>query len=114
MPRRRDQELLREIGRRIAQARKGKGFTQESLAEAIGVEPVSLSRAETGDRAVSVSTLARLAEALHVGLGDLLDTTRPLPMPAQTPAEAELLRAFSTMSRSRRQVLLRLARELAS
>ena len=69
MPRKRDQELLRDIGQRVAKARTDRGFTQERLAEAVGIEPVTLSRWETGQRAVSVSTLAHIAEVLQVGLG---------------------------------------------
>ena len=58
MPRNRDQELLRQIGRRVGQIRADRGLTQEVLAEAVGLEPVTVSRWETGDRALSVSTLA--------------------------------------------------------
>ena len=114
MPRRRDKELLQAIGQRVAKARKDRGWTQEALAEAVGIEPVSLSRLETGDRALSLSTLARIAEVVGVGLGDLLDTGRELPDAPHGPDDAEVLRAFQGMSRTRRQLLLRLARELSS
>ena len=114
MPRRRDKELLQKIGQRVAKARKDRGWTQEALAEAVGIEPVSLSRLETGDRALSLSTLARIAEVVGVGLGDLLDTGRELPDAPHGPDDAEVLRAFQGMSRTRRQLLLRLARELSS
>lgn len=114
MPRRRDQDLLHGVGRRVADARKARGWTQEALSENLGIEPVTLSRLETGDRALSLSTLARVAQALGVGLGDLLDTRRDMPEPGHGPDEAELLRAYSTMPRSRRQLLLRLARELSA
>jgi transcriptional regulator with XRE-family HTH domain len=114
MPRRRDRNLLQAIGQRVAKARKDRGWTQEALAEAVGIEPVSLSRLETGDRALSLSTLAHIANAVGVGLGDLLDTGRGLPPPSHAPDEAEILRAFQGMSRPRRQLLLRLARELSS
>lgn len=114
MPRRRDRDLLQAIGRRVARVRKEHGWTQEALAEAVGIEPVSLSRLETGDRALSLSTLARIADVVGVGLGDLLDTHRELPAAKHDPDEAELLRAYSSLSRTRRQLLLRLARELSS
>ena len=50
MPRKRDEDLLREVGRRVAQIRRVRGWTQEALAGAVGIEPVTLSRLETGDR----------------------------------------------------------------
>jgi transcriptional regulator with XRE-family HTH domain len=62
MPRQRDQELITGIGRRVAQARRDRGFTQEALAEAVGIEAVTLSRLETGDRALSLSTLASISK----------------------------------------------------
>ncbi len=112
MPRKRDQELLRDIGQRVAKARTDRGFTQERLAEAVGIEPVTLSRWETGQRAVSVSTLARIAEVLQVGLGDLLDVSRTLPETDHGPDEAALLRGFGRLTPSRRSLVVQILREL--
>ena len=113
MPRTRDQELLREVGRRVAKARADRGFTQERLAEVVGIEPVTLSRWETGHRALSLSTLAAIAETLEIGLGDLLDMERDLVAPEYGPDELELLRTFARLTDARRDLVLRLARELA-
>jgi transcriptional regulator with XRE-family HTH domain len=113
MPRQRDHQLVQDVGRRVAQARKDRGFTQEALAEAVQIEPVTLSRLETGDRALSLSTLASIATVLGVGLGDLLDDGRVIPAPEHGPEEAELLRLFGRITPSGRDVLLRVARELA-
>jgi len=114
MPRRRDQELLRQVGQRVAQIRRDRGWTQEALSESIGIEAVSLSRLETGDRALSLSTLARIADALGVGLGDLLDVKRDAPAPKHAPDEAELLRLYGKLPDNKRDIVLRLARELTS
>ncbi len=115
MPRSRDAELLRAVGQRVAEARRDRGVTQESLAERVGIAPVSLSRLETGDRALSLSTLGKLSEALQVPLGDLLDHTRDLPAPdAARPAHAELCRLHDDLTPQRQSLLLALARELAS
>ena len=114
MPRRRDQELLRQVGQRVAQARRDRGFTQEQLAEAVGIEAVSLSRLETGDRALSLSTLARISDALGVGLGDLLDIQRAIPVSDHAPDEAELLRLFGKLPENKRDIVLRLVRDLTS
>ena len=114
MPRNRNQELLRRVGVRVAQIRSGRGWTQDQLSEAIGIQPVSLSRLETGDRALSLSTLDKIGEVLEVGLGDLVDPERELPEPKNSPQEAELVRVYSSLTRKRKNLLLRLARELAS
>ena len=79
----------------------------------MGIEPVSLSRLETGHRALSLSPLGQLSKALQAGLGDLLDPNRDVPE-AHSPQEAELVRVFNSLSRSRRNLVIRLVRELAS
>lgn len=113
MPRKRDRELLRAVGRRVGQARRDRGYTQEALSEVIGIEPVTLSRLETGDRALSLSTLGAISQALGLPLGDLLDGTRELPEPPEaTPELVELARLFSQVSPQRQGLLLALAREL--
>lgn len=113
MPRNRDQDLLRQVGLRVAQSRASRGWTQDQLSEAIGIQPVSLSRLETGHRALSLSTLNKIAEVLQVSLGDLIDPEREFSEPKHSPQEAELVRAFSSLSRPQKNLLLKLARELA-
>ncbi|MCA9629698.1 MAG: helix-turn-helix transcriptional regulator [Myxococcales bacterium] len=113
MPRSRDHHLLRQIGQRVAEARTARGYTQERLAEAVGIEPVTLSRWETGHRAVSISTLAVIADTLGVGLGDLLDVTRALPSTDYAPDESALLRGYRALTDARRDLVRRLVRELA-
>jgi transcriptional regulator with XRE-family HTH domain len=113
MPRQRNENIIEAVGGRVAQARRDRGFTQEQLAEAVGLEPVTLSRWETGHRALSLSTLASIASVLGVSLGDLLDVGRQVPAPAHSPEEAEMIRLFGKMTPSGRDVLLRVARELA-
>ena len=113
MPRKRSPDLLRAVGRRVAQARTDRGFTQEALAEAISIEPVSLSRLETGDRALSLTTLGLIADALDLGLGHLVGVEADLAKPDLAPQEAELLRGFGKLPAGKRDLVLRLVRELA-
>lgn len=112
MPRTRNHDLLRDLGKRVARARHDRGWTQERLAEAVGLEPVSLSRLETGDRALSISTLAAVADVLDIGLGDLLDVERQLPAVEHAPEAAEALRLFDRLNPDRRDLVVRLMREL--
>ena len=114
MPKRRDQGLLRKVGQRVAVARRDRGWTQEQLAEAVGIEPVTLSRWETGDRALSLSTLHAISEALGVGLGDLLDVARDIPASEHAPDETELLRLYRGLPSGQKDIVLRLARDLST
>jgi Zn-dependent peptidase ImmA (M78 family)/transcriptional regulator with XRE-family HTH domain len=68
-----------ELGQRIADARRGKGWTQGQLAERVGLTQTAVSRIETGTRAVASLELAELAEVLGVSVLDLLRAgQRPL------------------------------------
>jgi Zn-dependent peptidase ImmA (M78 family)/transcriptional regulator with XRE-family HTH domain len=65
-----------ELGRRVAEARQGRGWTQGELAGRVGLTQTAVSRIETGTRAVSSLELAELAEALDVSVLDLLRAGR--------------------------------------
>jgi phage repressor protein C with HTH and peptisase S24 domain len=53
----------------LKSARKAKGMTQAALAEAIGVEPPTISRWEAGEREPDNETLRRVAEILGTSVG---------------------------------------------
>lgn len=98
---RRDIELATVIGRRIAEARRARGWTQAVLAEAVNTETVSLSRYETGARMPSLSTLSALAVTLDVPLSNLIDDGRDLPAPGTSPEVAKLVRLLDGLDRDR-------------
>lgn len=54
------------IGKRIKTIRKSKKYTQEQLAELVGIEPQSLSYMETGKFSPSPDTLQKLGKVLDV------------------------------------------------
>jgi len=60
------------LGERIAEARKAKGLTQRRLAEAIGMEVMSVSRIERGVRQPSLRRLQDIAGTLDVPVSRLL------------------------------------------
>ena len=61
------------LGERIREFRKEKGFTQEQLAELVGVEPRHISRIEGGYNSPSIERLAKISEALDVPIKDFFD-----------------------------------------
>ncbi|MGE0155436.1 MAG: helix-turn-helix domain-containing protein [Geobacter sp.] len=61
------------LGERIRQFRKAKGYTQERLAEMVGVEPRHISRIEGGYNSPSIERLAKISEALEVLIRELFD-----------------------------------------
>ena len=67
-----DARYLQSFGRRLSALRVQRGLSQEELADAAGLAPVELRRAERGQRDLSVVTLADLAQALRVQPADLM------------------------------------------
>ncbi|MCI9575295.1 MAG: helix-turn-helix transcriptional regulator [Clostridiales bacterium] len=51
---------------KIKEARKAAHFTQEQLADALGINRATLSKYETGEIEPSISQLQRIAQELHI------------------------------------------------
>jgi len=62
-----------DLGANLREARKKLGLTQEQVADASGVHATEVSRIEAGKRDPQVSTVRRLAEAVGLSPGELLD-----------------------------------------
>lgn len=56
------------IGKKLQQLRKGRGLTQQQLAEKMGVTRATISNYEVGRRSPHISELERFAEFYGVGL----------------------------------------------
>lgn len=65
--------LGKQIGKRIATARKKQGMTQEDLAGAAEIDRSFLSEIENGHKNLSVETLKKIADALSIKPSKLLD-----------------------------------------
>ena len=63
--------LQKKLGQRIASLRKGRKFTQEQLAEAVGCSVEFISLIERGVNAPSVSGLEKFAKILKVEVREL-------------------------------------------
>ena len=58
---------------RLAEVRKDKGLSQEQLSEKSGVHRVTIARFETGESSPTLQTLEKLAAALDVQIGEIVD-----------------------------------------
>ena len=67
------EEIRKQIGRNIAEARREAGLSQAKLAMRLALASQEISRLECGRRSVpGLTTLLRVAHALEVPLADLL------------------------------------------
>jgi transcriptional regulator with XRE-family HTH domain len=64
--------FFKEMGARIAQARKERGLTQQQLADALGISQQTLAHYEVGRVGVGAPMLPRLSELLDLSFDEIL------------------------------------------
>ena len=70
-------KFLTSVGRRIAKARRDKGFSQALLAEKANISISHLSNIERGRKSLSAEVLFKITEALQTSVDSLLFTDIP-------------------------------------
>lgn len=60
------------IGQRIRKYRKAHGYSQEELAERVGISTTHMSHIETGNTKLSLPVLVLISEILEVRCDDLI------------------------------------------
>jgi DNA-binding XRE family transcriptional regulator len=63
----------RTIGEAIRMNRKNAGFTQETLAEAVGLNPKYIGEIERGEKIISIEALLRIAKAVKTPVRDFFN-----------------------------------------
>lgn len=104
------EELINErLGKTIAKKRKVAGYTQEQVAEHLGVGPEAFSRIERGRVGASVAKLFELADLFDCGVETfLVEGSR------RTSEQAErIARLLYGLSSSDRQLMVNIVDRLA-
>lgn len=73
-----ENNLLKDIGKRLAASRKKVGYTQEQLGELTGLSVKMISAAENGHKAMRPENIVKICECLSISTDYLLkgeDTT---------------------------------------
>ena len=91
-----------KIGEKIRKYRKAKGFSQEVLAEKVGISITHMSHIETGNTKLSLPVLVALANVLEIQADDLL-SDHPS---GRTIAISELEQILDTCSDMQIRVIL--------
>ncbi len=65
-----EKKFLKTVGKRIADARKKRGLTQQQLAQAIDMSVVTIAYLETGKRWAKPATFIKLSTKLKVDVSD--------------------------------------------
>lgn len=64
--------MLHQIGARIFRRRHELGWTQNDLAQRLGIAPANIHRIEHGGRNLTIDTLCKLAVALDISVAELV------------------------------------------
>lgn len=87
------------VGKKVAQLRKLRDWTQEHLAQRMSVHKSHVSRWESGQMALKLETLERLAEVFGVSLDELTNNS-----PA-VPGSTQFLQDFEALNEDDRNVV---------
>jgi transcriptional regulator with XRE-family HTH domain len=79
------QQMLRRLGARVKLLRRERRLTQEELAERAGLTSKFVGEVERAESNPSAASLARMAGALSVSMGDLFEADPDIvPIPVAT------------------------------
>src|ERR1700676_4069743 len=88
-----------EMGIRIREVRRERGWTQDQLANAVGVSRSAVAQWETGRAGQVTTNLTRIAEALEVGVEYIMyGDDKRAPAEARMGDELALLRLYRECS----------------
>ena len=93
--------MQKGIGKRIRDARKAAGLTQEELAERMGTSSVAVAQWETGRRNPKMGTVSKLAAALGVDVAELVPELKTLLKEKPEPPKMEQIFEDACMDGSR-------------
>jgi len=93
-----NEAFFKQMGARIAQARKERGLTQEQLAEQLGVSQQALAHYEVGRIGVASAMLPRFAELLDLSFDELLVGQPSIRIPGKRGPASRLEQQIALVS----------------
>lgn len=84
-------QVQQDVGRRVAEARVVRGWSQEDFAAKLGVSAKYVQRIEAGRENLSIASLVKLANCLRVPVPALFTPpTTPAPRPGRPAGRSKL------------------------
>ena len=65
------QEAQKRLGKRVAELRRGKGFSQEGFAHECGFHRSYMGAVERGEKNITIATIEKIAKVLKMSLAEL-------------------------------------------
>lgn len=104
--------LSKQLGERIRSVRKGKGISQEELAEKASVYYTFIGQIERGEKGLSIDTLENVLKGLNITLGEL---GQNLPLKENNVEETKLellMNRILERKPQKREALLKIFHEI--
>ena len=106
-----DESFFKELGTRIAQARKERSITQVQLAATLGIAQQTLAHYEGGRLRLPASLLPTLAQELQLPVEDLLrqpSTIKARAKRGPVPALAQHMERISALPRPQQKFVIQM------
>lgn len=97
-----------EIGTRIRKLRHQRDWTQEELADQVGINKRNISRYESGHAEPRKSTLRKIADVLGASYEELMGISNPEDGIPNDPELLRLLTSISSLPQEKRDALLKI------
>ncbi|MGH6613393.1 helix-turn-helix domain-containing protein [Sphingomonas sp.] len=94
-----DTGFFKELGARIAHARKERGLTQQALAEQLGIAQQTLAHYEVARARIAASLLPRVAELLDLSLDELLVGRPTIRLPGKRGPASRIEQQIDAVTR---------------
>lgn len=101
---------VRALGARIREEREYRGFSQEEVADHLGIARSAISLIETGSRGVEALELKKLAQLFECTVGYLLADDNEMDVKDETVTA--VARAAKELSKQDREEIMRFAQFL--
>lgn len=104
----RNEAFFKDLGQRIASARKERSLTQVQLAERLGIAQQTLAHYEVGRARIAASLLPTLADILDVSIDELLIGTPSIRTPGKRGPASRLQQqvdAVAQLPKARQRVV---------
>jgi transcriptional regulator with XRE-family HTH domain len=108
----RDEEFFHALGARIADLRQQAGFSQQQLADLLGLKQQTWATYESATRRLPSSLLVPLCDALNVSVEQLLGVREAKAKPGPAPKLQKQFQAISTLPKSKQDHITRVIEAL--
>ena len=103
----RDEGFFKELGIRMANARKARGLTQQQLADRLGIVQQSYAQYETGRARIQVAMLPKLGQCLELTMDELLGLRPGTRIKSGPPSKLERqIERMRQLPKAKQQLLI--------